>query len=321
MSIEQSIAMVFPGQGSQSVGMLAELSTQFSIVEETFAEASEVLGYNLWQLVQQGPEEKLNQTEYTQPALLAADVAVWRCWQTKEGLLPKVVAGHSLGEYSALVCAKSLDFNQAIYLVAQRGRYMQEAVAEGVGAMAAIVGLSDEEIQTLCQEVTTPNQIVSPANFNAIGQTVIAGHANAVDKVIVLSRAKKAKIAKRIAVSVPSHCILMQSAASKLAKDLKNVHINKPAFTVIHNFDISAHELAESIRLALIEQLVYPVRWVETIQKIANLGIQVVIECGPGKVLTGLNKRITEELITYPTADLAHFATAMNASRGVMLCP
>lgn len=320
MSEKELIAMVFPGQGSQSVGMLAELNQKFPLIKNTFEEASEVLDYDLWDLVQQGPEEKLNQTQYTQPALLAADIAVWRCWEAENGLFPKVVAGHSLGEYSALVVAQVLDFKDAIDLVAKRGLYMQQAVSDGEGAMAAIIGLENEVIWTLCKQVIEKEKIVSPANFNAIGQTVISGHAIAVDKVIALALQSGAKIAKRIPVSVPSHCILMQSAAEKLAKDLKNVHINKPILPVIHNVDLSHRIESDSIRLALIDQLISPVRWVETIQQIVNLGIEIVIECGPGRILTGLNKRINEQLITYPTANLAHFNTAINVARGVALC-
>lgn len=314
-----SFAIVFPGQGSQSLGMLKELNQEFSQVKETFWEASEALGYDLWQIAQEGPLEKLDKTEYTQPILLAADIAVWRCWQALEGPLPSIAAGHSLGEYAALVCAQALNFKSAIKLVAKRARYMQHAVAENIGAMAAIIGLDEKLVSEICHNAAE-DQVVSPANLNAIGQTVIAGHSEAVDRALELAKSHGAKIAKKIPVSVPSHCILMQPAALSLAEDLKNVHIDKPIITVIHNFDAKIHSDPGAIKQVIVEQLVSPVRWVETIQKIASLPIKVVIECGPGRVLSGLIKRITHELNTYHVSDLNQLNQALSELRGVVTC-
>lgn len=291
------LAFVFPGQGSQSVGMLVELATQFQLVEKTYAEASQVLDYDLWQLVKNGPEESLNQTEKTQPALLAASVAIWRIWQEKPGPVPAMMAGHSLGEYSALVCADAIDFKDAIKLVANRGRFMQEAVPQGVGAMAAIVGLDDKIVADLCQQAAQ-GEIVAPANFNAIGQVVVAGQTEAVKRVVELAKNAGAKLAKLLPVSVPSHCELMRPAAKRLAESLEKIDIRSPKIPVIHNVDICSYSAPEKIREALIKQLDYPVRWVETIQLFAKDGIKLAIECGPGKVLAGLNKRITNDLET-----------------------
>jgi [acyl-carrier-protein] S-malonyltransferase len=297
-------AVIFPGQGSQSVGMLAAMAQQ-EIVRQTFVEASRVLGYDVWELVQQGPEEKLNQTEYTQPALLAADIAVWRYWRTTQpDLTPAFLAGHSLGEYAALVAAEALTFADAVQLVAKRGRYMQNAVASGIGAMAAIVGLEESKIKQLCEESKQKDEILSPANFNSIGQTVIAGHRAAVLRAIELAQAQGAKMAKLIPVSVPSHCALMESAALHLAQDLADTEIHRPHISVIHNSDVSSHSDPEAIRLALTHQLTHPVRWVETIQFFEANGVLTLFECGPGKVLTGLNKRITSALTTRPIPDL-----------------
>jgi [acyl-carrier-protein] S-malonyltransferase len=293
------IAVVFPGQGSQSLGMLSTLAAN-PLIQQTFAEASEVLGYDVWRLTQQGPEEKLNQTEYTQPALLTASFAVWRCWRAQQQVTPVFLAGHSLGEYSALVAAQALSFADALHLVANRGRYMQDAVAPGAGAMAAIVGLDDSQIIELCDKSRQQHEVLSPANFNSIGQTVIAGHSAAVDRAVNLAQALGAKIAKRIPVSVPSHCSLMQPAAQRLSHDLEQTVIKAPLIPVIHNYDVAQHPEPIAIRQALIQQLISPVRWVETIQALEKTGVTAIMECGPGKVLTGLNKRITQTVATYP---------------------
>ncbi len=289
------IAVVFPGQGSQSMGMLAALAEEKAI-RESFQEAQAVLGYDLWALVQQGPENLLNQTEYTQPALLTASIALWRHCQVQKQFSPAYLAGHSLGEYTALVASEALNFSDAVQLVANRGRYMQNAVASGVGAMAAIVGLDDFKIKELCLEACQEDEVLSPANFNSIGQTVIAGHSEAVDRAITLAQSLGAKIAKRIPVSVPSHCSLMQSAAQFLAEDLAAISLQIPRIPVLHNCDVKQHSDPNEIRQALVQQLTHPVRWVETIQFMEKNGVERIIECGPGKILTGLNKRISQDI-------------------------
>ncbi len=293
----QKIAFVFPGQGSQSVGMLNNIAVDHPIVQKTFQEASEVLGYDLWDLTQKGPEEKLNQTEYTQPAILVASVALWRLWQLKKGELPlTVLAGHSLGEYTALVCANSLALNDAVSLVALRGRLMQEAVPAGQGAMAAILGLNEEVINALCETETKAGELVAPANYNAIGQTVIAGHVAAVLRVMELAKNRQAKRVIRLPVSVPSHCELMKPAALLLKEALSKISFKLPLFPVIHNVDVSEHHKIEEIRHVLVEQLYRPVRWVETVRLMAHKGVTTILECGPGAVLSGLNKRIVATL-------------------------
>jgi [acyl-carrier-protein] S-malonyltransferase len=293
----KKIAVVFPGQGSQSLGMLGSLA-EVEIVRQTFNEASAVLGYDVWELAQQGPEEKLNQTEFTQPAVLTADIAIWRHWQIHNNLAPRYLAGHSLGEYAALVAAQAMDFTDALRLVARRGRYMQESTADGVGAMAAIVGLDDNKINEICDISRQQNEVLSPANFNSIGQTVIAGHSAAVDRAIALAREQGAKIARHIPVSVASHCDLMLSASLRLADDLTRTPIQSPHIPVIHNVDVAVHTDPAAIRQALIQQLTRPVRWVETVQYLDQQGIESILECGPGKVLTGLNKRISTTFIS-----------------------
>ena len=297
--IDNKLACVFPGQGSQSVGMLGELATAYPVVEATFAEASEVLGYDLWQLTQQGPETELNQTAKTQPALLAASVAIWRIWQAQQSRMPALLAGHSLGEYSALVCADSMAFTDAIKLVALRGEYMQAACPEGKGAMAAIIGLDDAVVIAVCATVSE-GEIVTAANFNAIGQVVIAGETAAVERAIIAAKDAGAKIAKRIPVSVPSHCELMRPAAQRLSEALADVAITAPSIPVIHNVNVSEVTHGDDIRQALVEQLYSPVRWVETIQLFAEQGILQLVECGPGKVLAGLNKRIVKTMTVQP---------------------
>ncbi len=283
-------AMVFPGQGSQSLGMLADLAAQYSIVEETFEEASSVLNYNLWSLVQQGPAQELNKTWKTQPALLAASVAIWRVWCQQHEKKPEIMAGHSLGEYSALVCAGALDFHQAVSLVELRGQLMQAAMPEGTGAMSAIIGLDNEAVMKACSE-SAGYQIVAPVNFNAPGQVVIAGHKEAVKRAELACREAGARVIT-LPVSVPSHCALMKPAADELAVVLEKVNINSPECPIVNNVDVKIANTAAAIRNALVRQLYNPVRWVESIDYIANIGIKKVVEAGPGSVLTGLTRRI-----------------------------
>ncbi len=289
------LAMVFPGQGSQSVGMLADLATAFPLVEQTFAEASAVLGYDLWERVQRGPAELLNQTACTQPAMLTAGVATWRCWQSRTDLAPALMAGHSLGEYTALVCAGALGFSDAVRLVAKRGQYMQDAVPEGSGAMAAILGLDDEQIIAICERAAQ-GQVVSAVNFNSLGQVVIAGHSAAVQRAVELAKQAGAKRALPLPVSVPSHCSLMQPAAESFAGDIGAVAVQTPAVPVLHNVDVKTHESAQNIRDALVRQLYNPVRWVDTVRAMHSRGVTTVLEMGPGKVLAGLNKRIEKSM-------------------------
>ncbi|MBG3079094.1 ACP S-malonyltransferase [Proteus mirabilis] len=303
-------AMVFPGQGSQTVGMLAELAEQYPIVTETFAQASDVLGYSLWDLVQNGPEEELNKTWKTQPALLAASVAVWRVWQEKQGKMPQMMAGHSLGEYSALVCAGVIDFAAAIKLVELRGQLMQEAVPAGTGAMYAIIGLDNDAIAKACEEAAQ-GQVVSPVNFNSPGQVVIAGNKEAVERAGVLCKEAGAKRALPLAVSVPSHCALMKPAADKLAIALQEIEFKQPEIQVVNNVDVKAQTDANAIRDALVRQLYNPVRWTETVELIAEKGITQLLEIGPGKVLTGLTKRISKEMNAAAVNDIASLDVAL----------
>ncbi|MDV6326992.1 ACP S-malonyltransferase [Idiomarina sp. Sol25] len=286
-------ALLFPGQGSQSVGMLSDLSNDCALVKETFAEASSVLGYDLWQLVQQGPEQQLNETQRTQPALLTASVALYRVAKEKGLADATVMAGHSLGEYSALVCAGALEFTDAVKLVALRGEFMQQAVAEGEGAMAAVIGLEDAEIEKICLE-QAGEQIVTPVNYNSPGQVVIAGHADAVARAAEALKEAGAKRVLPLPVSVPSHCALMQPAASQLADALKSIKLKQPHTPVINNVDVAIADSEDAIKDALVRQLFCPVRWTETIEQIAKLDVESAYEVGPGKVLTGLNKRITK---------------------------
>lgn len=292
----KKFAMVFPGQGSQAVGMLAELAEQFPVVTETFKQASDVLGYDLWALTQQGPAEELNKTWQTQPALLAASVAIYRVWQQQyPALKPEVMAGHSLGEYSALVCAGAMDFQDAIKLVELRGKLMQQAVPEGTGAMYAIIGLDNESIIKACKEAEQ-GEVVSAVNFNSPGQVVIAGAKAAVERAAVACKEVGAKRALPLAVSVPSHCALMKPAADQLAVSLESIAVKTPETAVINNVDVKTENEADAIRNALVRQLYSPVRWTETVEKMATNGIEVLVEIGPGKVLTGLTSRIVKEL-------------------------
>lgn len=299
-----SYAIVFPGQGSQSLGMLASIANHYSEIKETYDHASEVLGYDLWQLTQEGPVEKLDQTIHTQPAILAGSYALWRIIK-KRFELPNVFAGHSLGEYTALVCAESLDFGDAIKLVAARGQFMQEAVSHGTGAMAAIIGLNEEAVASICKQATiNENDILEPANFNSPGQIVIAGHKTSVERALILSKEQGAKLAVLLPVSVPSHCHLMLPAAERLRHLLTTTSFKKTRISIINNVDVKQYDNAESICDGLTRQLYCPVRWVETMQMIATRGVTEVIECGPGQVLTGLNKRINKNFVLKTTAEL-----------------
>lgn len=292
----KKFAMVFPGQGSQTVGMLAELAGDYPIVQETFKQASEVLGYDLWQLVQEGPVEELNKTWQTQPALLTASVAVYRVWQQKyPELKPEVMAGHSLGEYSALVCAGVLDFQDAVKLVELRGKLMQQAVPEGTGAMYAIIGLDNDAIINACKQAEQ-GEVVSAVNFNSPGQVVIAGAKAAVERAAALCKEAGAKRALPLAVSVPSHCALMKPAADQLSVSLESITLKAPVVAVLNNVDVKAETDAVAIRNALVRQLYSPVRWTETVEKMAQNGVEVLVEVGPGKVLNGLTKRIVDSL-------------------------
>ena len=296
------LAFVFPGQGSQSVGMLADLAAAFPVVRRTFAEASEVLGKDLWSLISEGPRDALDQTENTQPAMLAAGVAVWRCWREQGGALPALMAGHSLGEYSALVCADALGFADAIGLVAARGRLMQTAVPDGQGAMSAVLGLDDDAVRALCTE-QAEGQVLEPVNFNAPGQVVIAGARQAVDRAVLAAKAAGAKRAVLLPVSVPSHCALMRDAGDRFAELLAAAEVRTPSIQVLHNVTVLPAQTPAQVRDLLARQLYSPVRWVETVQAIADRGIQVCIEAGPGKILTGLGKRIDKRVETLSVFD------------------
>lgn len=297
-----SFAAVFPGQGSQSVGMLAAFLPEYLDIKHTFTEASEVLGYDIWHLIQSGPDELLNATERTQPALLAAGVALWRFWQSQSGPKPAFMAGHSLGEYTALVCADALDFKAAIKLVEFRGRTMQQAVPLGAGAMAAILGLEDEAVRLACVEAAQ-DQVVQPANFNSPGQVVIAGEKPAVERAIAACNAKGAKRSVLLPISVPSHCALMKPAADQLVAKLAGLSLQSPQIPVIHNVDVAPHLEAAAIRQVLTAQLYSPVRWAETVQFIAGQGVSKLVEFGPGRVLCGLTKRINKSVEAYPVYD------------------
>lgn len=305
-----TLAFVFPGQGSQSVGMLNALATEQPLVKETFAEASAALGYDLWPIVEQGPADKLNQTVVTQPAMLAAGVAVYRVWEKLGGARPAAMAGHSLGEYTALVCAGSMAFADAVKLVADRGRFMQEAVPAGEGAMAAILGLDDPVVIELCREAAG-DEVLAAVNFNSPGQVVIAGSASAIARAVVLAKEKGAKRALPLPVSVPSHCALMHPAAERLRQRLKEIDMAATAMPVIHNYHVRRETTADGIREALVRQVESPVRWVETVKKLEADGATRIIECGPGRVLAGLNKRIVASAETGAIADPKSIAEAL----------
>lgn len=305
-----SLAFIFPGQGSQSVSMLKDLNENFSEVSTTFQQASDALGYDLWSLIQDGPAEKLNSTDVTQPAMLASGVATWRVWQAKGGLMPTMMAGHSLGEYTALVCAGSLDYIDAIKLVSQRGQFMMQAVPAGTGAMAAILGMDDEAVRQVCLDAAE-GEVLEAVNYNSPGQVVVAGNKSAVERVCVLAKEQGAKRALMLPVSVPSHCALMKPAADQLAEVLSGISFNAPSIPVINNVDVIAAESEADIRDALKRQLFSPVRWVETIEKMSADGADQFNECGPGKVLVGLNKRINKALSSNALLDAATLEAAL----------
>jgi [acyl-carrier-protein] S-malonyltransferase len=291
-------AFIFPGQGSQSVGMLGAAAENWPIIEKTFSEASDVLGYDLWHLCQHGPAEELNQTTVTQPALLAASVALWRQWFVAGGQAPDFVAGHSLGEYSALVAAESLNFFDAIKLVQLRGELMQAAVPAGEGKMAAILGLEDDDVTAACAEEAN-GDVVAAVNFNAPGQVVIAGAAGAVERAIEACKARGARKAMPLPVSVPSHCALMKGAAEELATALDEVTFNDAVIPVIQNVTASVAQDSESLKANLVKQLYSPVLWTDTVRKLVANDVRIAVECGAGKVLAGLAKRIDRELSVY----------------------
>ncbi len=307
-----SLGFVFPGQGSQSVGMLAAMAADYVDIERTFAEASAALGLDLWQLVQNGPEDSLNRTTNTQPAMLTAGVAVWRVWQSRGGPSPDYLAGHSLGEYTALVCAQAIEFKEAVQLVADRGRFMQEAVPIGKGAMAAIMGLDDDAVQQVCEQVAA-GDILAPVNFNAPGQVVVAGSTAAVERVVDQARSAGARRAVLLPVSGPFHSALMHPAAERMAERLRETEIRNPQIPVIHNSHVEMETDPAAIRDVLVQQIESPVRWVETIQKMMTLGVDTVVECGPGKVLAGLNKRIARDARSLAVSDPDSLATALSA--------
>lgn len=307
-----TLAFVFPGQGSQAVGMSSALATEFPVVKQTYAEASQALGYDLWEIVTNRPIEELNRTQVTQPAMLTAGVATWRAWISRNGPRPVVMAGHSLGEYTALVCADVLTFADAVTLVADRARFMQEAVPAGQGAMAAIVGLDDDAVRSVCEQAAQ-GDVVEAVNFNSPGQVVIAGSASAVARAIEQAKAAGAKLAVALPVSVPSHCRLMRPAAERMTERLAQATFAAASVPVIHNVHVQTETSAIGIRTALARQIESPVRWVETVRKIADEGVTRIIECGPGKVLTGLNKRTTDKARTFAVYDPATLAAGLTA--------
>jgi len=307
--MQNNLAFVFPGQGSQTVGMLADFADN-DVVQQTFTEASDALGYNLWQLVAEGPVEKLNQTNFTQPALLTASVALWRLWESQSEIKPAVLAGHSLGEYSALVCAGVISLAEGVKLVEKRGEFMQTSVPAGVGAMAAIIGLDDQTIIDSCAKAQN-DEVVAAVNFNSPGQVVIAGHKAAVERAGVLCKEAGAKRVLPLPVSVPSHCALMKDAADKLAEEFNNITFNTPQIPVVNNVDVVAETDVAAIKLALIKQLYSPVRWTESIEKLSSMGVSFVIEAGPGKVLQGLIKRIDKSITSVSVNDQTTLTKAL----------
>ena len=305
------VAFVFPGQGSQCLGMLALLAEKYPLVNALFEEVSAVLGYDVWALTQEGPISQLNETEFTQVALLTADVAVFRVLQQK-GLNPLVLAGHSLGEYAALVCAEALSLTDAAKLVQTRGRLMQQTVPMGRGAMAAIVGLTDEDVLSLCKSASLHDEMVTPANYNAVGQVVVAGDVHAVERLIIAAEQEGARLAKIIPVSVPCHCELLKPAAELFKQALEETPFTLPRWPVLSNVTVAPYVSIDSIRTLLAEQLYSPVRWVETIQAIKKTGASLIIESGPGKVLSGLTKRIDNSLKTLSVNDPLSVSEALN---------
>ncbi|MEJ2515836.1 MAG: ACP S-malonyltransferase [Gammaproteobacteria bacterium] len=310
-----SVAMMFPGQGSQSVGMLADLMGAEPVVGQTFEEASDALGYDLASLALRGPESDLNRTDRTQPAMLAAGVAVWRAWQAHGGPAPVAMAGHSLGEYSALVCAGALEFPAATRLVALRGRLMQQAVPEGAGAMAAVIGLEDDQVEAACRDASAAG-VVEAVNFNAPGQVVIAGESDAVDRAVEAATAAGARRAIRLPVSVPSHCRLMSPVAEALAEALAEISVSPPAIPVFHNVDGQPRREPREIRQALADQVHRPVRWVACVNGLAGTGAGLLVEAGPGRVLTGLARRIDRRVPAVAVEDPESLAVALKKAEG-----
>lgn len=304
-------AFVFPGQGSQSVGMMNGFAA-LPVVRQTFAEASEVLGQDLWDLVEQGPEPALNQTINTQPVMLTTAVAVYRAWEDLHGPEPTVMAGHSLGEYSALVASGAIGFADALRIVRLRAQAMQEAVPEGTGGIAAILGLEDEAVQAVCRDAAQ-GEVVEPANYNSPAQVVVAGHHDAVERAMALAKARGAKRAMMLPMSAPSHCSLMRPAAVRLAQALAQISIQSPQIPVLHNVDADERHDADAIREALVRQVYSPVRWVAIVRRLAQEGVSHVVECGPGKVLVGLNKRIEPSQQTLALTDEAALREALKA--------
>ncbi|MFW1676374.1 ACP S-malonyltransferase [Pontibacter sp. JAM-7] len=310
--MSQSLAFVFPGQGSQQVGMLADLAATYPVIQQTFAEASDALGYDLWQLVQNGPDTELNQTDKTQPALLTAGVALWRMWAGLGQTAPAMLAGHSLGEYTALVCGGAIEFADGVRLVKLRGEYMQQAVPAGTGAMAAILGLDDAAIAAACASAAD-GDVVSPVNYNCPGQVVIAGQAAAVERAIEACKAAGAKRAIPLPVSVPSHCALMRPAAEQMESALADISIQMPAIPVIQNVAAEQPADAEQLKANLLAQLYSPVLWTPSVQAMVAQGVATTVECGPGKVLSGLNKKIDRSLNVLAIGDAAGLEKALSA--------
>ncbi len=294
--IDQKLAFVFPGQGSQSVGMLAPLADEYSSIQQLFSRASDVLGYDLWALAQSGPQEQLNLTEQTQPLLLTSSVAIWQVWQSLGGSVPALMAGHSLGEYSALVCSGVIDFDAAVSLVRDRGKFMQQAVPQGVGAMSAVLGLDDQVIVSICQDVSVDGNVVEAVNFNSPGQVVVAGSADAVSKAADLLKEAGAKRVAPLPVSAPFHTSLMKPAAEQLAVAIAKVEFHAPTIPIVHNVHASIESDPGKIRQLMVEQTASPVRWTQSIEFMVARGVERVVECGPGKVLSGLCRRIHKPL-------------------------
>ena len=305
------LAFVFPGQGSQKVGMLADLELKNKQVSDTFAEASDVLGYDMWKMVQEGPQEEINLTERTQPILLASSVAIWRIWLDKQGQKPSFMAGHSLGEWSALVCSETVSFSDALKIVQARGQYMQKAVPVGEGAMAAIIGLEDSIIIEACQSASEIG-VVDAVNFNAPGQVVIAGSISAVNQAIEECKQAGAKRALPLPVSAPFHTSLMKPAADQLSELVNSVTFKQPSVPVVHNVHAETEENPDTIKTLMLEQIYKPVRWVDCVKTLKSSGVNTLVECGPGKVLCGLNKRIDKELLSLATDDQSSFEATLS---------
>ena len=310
--MNKNLAFVFPGQGSQKIGMLASLASINTVVLDTFSEASEALGYDLWELVQSGEQEAINLTERTQPILLASSVAIWRLWQERSGPSPSLLAGHSLGEWSALVCSGVLGFTNALKIVRARGAYMQEAVPLGVGAMAAILGLDDQAVMDAC-DTARQGEVVDAVNFNAPGQIVIAGSALAVERAIELCKASGAKRVLPLPVSAPFHTSLMHPAAENLADLVNSTVFSTPQIPVIHNVHAQIESNPDAIKTLMLEQIYKPVMWVDCVKALKAQGVEILVECGPGRVLNGLSKRIDRELTSYATDDLASLENALTS--------